>query len=386
MDKYIVLRKPVSNGSSVKRSAPQNSGEFGTLAIENLPRHALPDLNRDPDVLAVTLPMATKLIHPTQSTNIQDTTGDAWGIAAVNADQSLYTGEGVTVAVLDTGIDASHPAFAGMDILEKDFTGEGSNDLDGHGTHCAGTIFGRDVNGHRIGIARGVNRAIIGKVIGNNGGSSQMIFEALQWALQQRANIVSMSLGFDFPGEVQKRVADGWPVDLATSLALETFRGNLRLLDALMGLFKAQSIFNAAPLVIAAAGNESRRTVNSQYKIAASLPAAALDVISVAAVSASGKKYDVAPFSNSFPRVSAPGVDIVSAWPGGTLNSSNGTSMACPHVAGVAALWWQKARETNSPNCSLSVAANLTAHARSTCFESGLDASDFGHGLVTAPF
>ncbi|MEB0147031.1 S8 family serine peptidase [Pseudomonas sp. CCC2.2] len=385
MERYIVLRKPLGTGQSLKRSASAGSPGLATLAVERVTRHALLDLSRDPEVLAVTPPMATALIRPAQGTCAQPLTGDAWGIASVSADRSPYTGKGVTIAVLDTGIDKSHLAFAGMDILEQDFTGEGNGDLDGHGTHCAGTIFGRDVNGRRIGVARGVSRALIGKVIGQNDGDSQMIFEGLQWALQQRANIISMSLGFDFPGEVESKVKNGWPVDLATSQALEAYRGNLRLLDALMNLFKAQSAFNSAPLVIAAAGNESRRSVNSQFKIAASLPAAAEGVISVGAVAASSHLYEVAEFSNSFPRVSAPGVDIISAWPGGALKCLNGTSMACPHVAGVAALWWQHLQEKNAPNRSSAVASYLTAHARSDCFKSGFDASDFGHGLVTSP-
>ncbi|WP_055002733.1 S8 family peptidase [Pseudomonas coronafaciens] len=385
MDNYLVLRKLLSSTSSIKRATSASVADMVTLAVEQVPHHALPELSRDPEVVAITPPMATKLIHPFHSTSIQPTSGDAWGIAAVNADRSPFTGAGVTVAVLDTGIDKSHPAFAGVEIIEQDFTGEGNGDFDGHGTHCAGTILGRDVDGRRIGIARGVSRAIIGKVIGQNDGDSQMIFEGLQWALQQRANIISMSLGFDFPGEVQKKVNAGWPVDLATSQALEAYRGNLRLLDALMGLFKAQSAFNAAPLVIAASGNESRRTLNSQYKIAASLPAAAQDVISVAAVTPSEQKYGVADFSNSFSLLSAPGVDVLSAWPGGTLHSLNGTSMACPHVAGVAALWWQQALDSKSPNRSWAVASNLTAHARSDCFTDEFDASDYGYGLVTSP-
>ncbi|MBY9022626.1 S8 family serine peptidase [Pseudomonas fluorescens] len=385
MDKYIVLRKTFGHTSSIKRTASAAVSDI-TLGVEHIPLHALPTISNDPEVVALTPPMATKLIQPMKSSTVQQSKGDSWGIAAVGADRSPFTGADVTVAVLDTGIDKSHPAFAGMDIVEHDFTGEGNGDVNGHGTHCAGTIFGRDVNGQRIGIARGVSRAVIGKVIGQNDGDSQMIFEGLQWALQQRANIISMSLGFDFPGEVQSKVNDGWPVDLATSQALETYRGNLRLLDALMGLFKAQSAFNLAPLVIAAAGNESRRMINSQYKIAASLPASAQDVISVAAVSPAMQiQYEVADFSNSFPQLSAPGVDIVSAWPGGALRSSDGTSMACPHVAGVAALWWQRAVESKSTNRAWAVAANLTTHARPNCFTSSFDASDFGHGLVTAP-
>ena len=77
----------------------------------------------------------------------------SWGISAVNATKSKLTGAGVTVAVLDTGIDPDHPAFKGVELVIKNFTSELGNDLDGHGTHCAGTIFGRDVKGTRIGVA-----------------------------------------------------------------------------------------------------------------------------------------------------------------------------------------------------------------------------------------
>ena len=60
---------------------------------------------------------------------------------------SPFTGLGIVVAVLDTGIDATHPAFAGVTLVKKNFTTEAAGDLHGHGTHCAGTIFGRDVSG-----------------------------------------------------------------------------------------------------------------------------------------------------------------------------------------------------------------------------------------------
>jgi subtilisin family serine protease len=84
----------------------------------------------------------------------------AWGISAVQADTSPMNGDGVVVSVLDTGIDKAHPAFAGVNIIEQDFSGSGNGDRQGHGSHCAGTIFGRDVGGTRIGIARGVNKAL----------------------------------------------------------------------------------------------------------------------------------------------------------------------------------------------------------------------------------
>src|SRR6185369_17260894 len=150
----------------------------------------------------------------------------AWGIEAVKADTSPFTGAGVVVAILDTGIDKNHAAFQGVQIVEQDFSGSGNGDQQGHGTHCAGTIFGRDVNGTRIGVARGVQKALIGKVLDANGrGDSEMLFRGMQWAQQQGANIVSMSLGFDFPGYVDFLIKQQHlPVPAATSLGLEGYR------------------------------------------------------------------------------------------------------------------------------------------------------------------
>lgn len=391
MDKYIILRAAAplvlrKYTTSTPTSVPIAHSEqlSPKIEVESIADHELADLRKDPEVRSVVPTMDIRLIAPVAVTTAEDG-GDAWGIAAVKADTSPYTGDGVTVAVLDTGIDANHPAFAGIDLTVNDFTGSGAQDDHGHGTHCAGTIFGRDVNGRRIGIARGVNHALIGKVLSDKGGgSSEMLFQALQWARQEHANIISMSLGFDFPGTVKRKVDEGWPADLATSQALEAYRGNLRMFDALMAVFRAQSAFSSSPIVVAAAGNESQREKDIKYKIAASLPAAAEDVISVAAAYPAGSLYNIANFSNSFPDVTAPGVNIVSSWPGGTLKSLSGTSMACPHTAGIIALWWEKAVKDGVPIIPVAVSGNLTISARKL-FDSQFDTSDFGFGMITAP-
>lgn len=99
-----------------------------------------------------------------------------------------------------------------------------------------------------------------------------------------------------------------------------------------------------APLAVAAAGNESRRDIESGYRVAALLPAAAEDVVYVTAIGHNDSKYEVAEFHA---RLAARGADISSAWPGGGLRALRGTSLACPYVAGVAALWWQYMRQAD---------------------------------------
>jgi subtilisin family serine protease len=384
MRKYVIL-----SGGSTRRGPPLRARAFDGLADAKLTTAELADSDvidarRDPKTRAIAPVMPTTLIKP-KSGSDKRCDADGWGLRAIGADRSTYDGAGVTVAVLDTGIDRTHPAFAGVKLVPRDFTGTSVDDGNGHGTHCAGTIFGRDV-GVRIGVARGVSRALIGKVLGDNGGgTSEMIFSALQWAMEERADIISMSLGFDFPGMVADMVADKWPPELATSVALEAFGSNLRMFDAMMAMIRSRAALGISPLVIAAAGNESRRDDNPDFRIAASLPAAALDVLSVGAISYDGSVFTPAPFSNIWPTVVAPGVDICSAWPGGGLKSLSGTSMACPHVAGVAALWFHALRSDGASPDAPSVLARIRSNARRTSFVPACDKADIGEGLVTSP-
>jgi subtilisin family serine protease len=274
--------------------------------------------------------MPTQLVFPVPDDEVEgaddgsdeggaSATGPTWGVTAVGADTSSRTGAGVVASILDTGIDASHPAFTGVDLVEEDFSGSGNGDRQGHGTHCAGTVLGRDVDGNRIGVAPGVTKALIGKVLGDDGsGDSDMIFRGIQWAVQEGAQVISMSLGFDFPGLVKRLVNAGWPVDLATSAALEAYRANLRMFDALMEVVRSRSAFGPGAILVAAAGNESKRNVDPDFEIAAGLPAAAEGVVSVGALQEGAAGLTVASFSNTFPQISGPGVGVLSAKAGGT--------------------------------------------------------------------
>lgn len=392
MRTYTVLRdlSRSSTGGPFGPMSKENAGDVPSeprIDTEVLSNADVQALARDQEVRALAPVMPTVLIEPVASADGQAEAQTAWGISAVGADTGTRTGAGAVVSVLDTGIDAAHPAFAGVTIVEEDFSGSGNGDKQGHGTHCAGTIFGRDVNGTRIGVATGVQKALIGKVLADDGrGDSDMIFRGIQWAVQKGAQVISMSLGFDFPGLVKSLVEqEDFEVDLATSIALQGYLANLRMFDSLMDLIRSSEAFTGGTLMIAAAGNESHRQKRPDYEVAVALPAAAEGVVSVGALGQSAAGLSVAPFSNTFPVVSGPGVGILSAKPGGGLRTLNGTSMATPHVAGVAALWWEEVLASPLPSTSTTVTAKLLANAVTDGFASGVDVADRGLGIVRAP-
>lgn len=378
MDRYVILKKGASTA---------HGGSAPGIEVADLSEKDVADAARDGSVdeLAPIMPMEL-IDHCDAGEKSEGCAGkDSWGIGAVGADIAGLSGAGVTVAVIDSGI-SKHPAFDPCMIEEKDFSGSGNGDKNGHGTHCAGTIFGRDVGGRRIGVARGVKRALIAKVTPDVGKiESDMVFGAMIWALHERADIVSMSLGFDYPEMVTTLIKKGLPHKLAASKALVSYRASLRLFDAVMEMMKTQSALGVSPLIVAAAGNQSRRHCSPDFKIGVSLPAAAADVISVAAIARQEGGLRVANFSNVFPTLAAPGVDILSARLGGGLKCSMGTSTACPHVAGVAALWLEKLRNGTRKTDAARLAATLRSSARKEELTGAYDPSDVGFGVVAAP-
>jgi subtilisin family serine protease len=394
--KYIVLKRaPIPTGDPFSRPMEVFGARHVlpmdlSVQIKDMDKSEVSGTAHDPDVVAMAPAMPMKLIAPLSSTKREIVEVEqkkmAWGIQAVDAHTSRYTGKGVVVAVLDTGIDASHPAFKGLTVVQKDFTGEGDGDKNGHGTHCAGTICGQDVDGIRIGVAPGVKKLLVGKVLGERaGGSSDQICNAIQWAVENGAEVISMSLGMDFPGYREALQRHGrLPEEVATSQALEGYRKNVQLFASMAAHLEARSVLTHPVVIVAAAGNESNREVGEYWELSVSPPAVADGIISVGAIQNTSHGFKVAKFSNTGVNLSAPGVDVVSAEAGGGLVPFSGTSMATPHVAGVTALWIESLKQNGAFN-RLSLVSRLVASAGTERFQAGFDPLDIGAGMVRCP-
>jgi subtilisin family serine protease len=269
-----------------------------------------------------------------------------WGLQAIGAASSPFTGRGVKVAVLDTGYDKTHRDFTGRIIVAESLIAEEDiNDWHGHGTHTAGTASGPLAPwiGPRYGVASGAELHIC-KVLDNCGvGRDNDVFNGINWALEKGCRVISMSLG----APTEK------PLDSYTFIGKRAREQNA--------------------LIIAAAGNDSRRALGRISPTQS--PANAETILAVAAVDAEQKVADFS--SGGKIEIAAPGVQIYSSYRCGGYRSLSGTSMAAPHVAGVAALLMEanpRMRAEEIWRLLLSSALRLDARRE-----------DVGAGLVQAP-
>ena len=268
-NKHIILRVTGGTSRGTSRGPGAAAGPLGgatgmKVEVDTLDSADISKVTRNRDVVAVAPSIPMRLIKPVRAKSGRKAkpmaAGVDWGIEAVGATSSAFTGDGVVVAVLDTGIDPTHKAFAGVTLVRRNFTEESDDDEHGHGTHCAGTIFGRDVDGMRIGVARGVKKALIGKVLGRE-------------RRRQRSDRQRHPVGGGRGGQRHLDVArDGLPrvpeaadgansgsrPELATSRALEGYRQNVLLFERWREWSSPWAAFGKPTIIVAAAGNESQ--------------------------------------------------------------------------------------------------------------------------------
>lgn len=273
-------------------------------------------------------------------------------------------GAGVTVAVLDTGIDDEHPDVAGQVTAQADFTGEGTtDDLFGHGTHVASIVAGTGElsDGRYRGVAPGAT-LLDGRVLDAGGfGDESWIIAGMEWAAQQGADIANLSLG-------------GWPTDGTDPMSAAA--------DALTAEY--------GTLFVIAAGNDGNGVPSSNPGTAT----AALTVGSVDRLDA------LSWFSNGAPRlgdaaikpeISAPGEDVVAAQADGTelgpvvepgYIAISGTSMATPHVAGAAALMAQEHPDWTAAQLKAGL-VSTSAPVDAAVYRAGVGRVDIATALAT---
>lgn len=254
-------------------------------------------------------------------------------------------GRDVRVAVLDTGLETSHPDFLDAVDAVRDLTGgrSGAADLVGHGTHVAGIIGARLNDRGVVGVAPEC-RLLVGKVLGDDGsGNDSAVAVGIDWAVTAGADVISMSLGSATFSDV-----------IAQAVARAAAAGKF---------------------IVCAAGNDGRDdSVN--------YPARLDGTIAVGAVDRAGRLCD---FSSRGDQVDvcAPGQDVLSTYLNGGYAKLSGTSMATPFVAGVIALVLAKHRAAGGAT-PVDTPAQLVEHLQRTATDAGPQGRDpsYGYGLV----
>ncbi|MFJ8694224.1 S8 family peptidase [Streptomyces roseolilacinus] len=252
-------------------------------------------------------------------------TNAPWGLDRIDqrsGRNGTYTytrsGSGVTAYIIDTGIDTAHADFGGRARNVFDAFGGNGQDCNGHGTHVAGTV-----GGTTYGVAKGVQLRGVRVLDCQGSGSFSGIIAGFDWVRQNAVKpaVANASLGGGYSSALN---------NAATSLA------------------------NSGVHLAVAAGNENQDACNVS-------PASASGTITVAASDSSDRKASFSNYGNCTD-LYAPGVSISSARAGGGSTAMSGTSMASPHVAGVAALYKSAYGDASSATVNNWLISNSTAN------------------------
>lgn len=323
-----------------------HSYKYIPAVAADLPEQAIENLKKNKNIAYIEPDFEVKALGETLP----------WGIEKIGAPQvheSDNKGTGVNVAIIDTGIDYTHQDLAANYEGGKDFVNGDLDPMDdnGHGTHCAGIIAAVDNDIGVIGVAPEANLYAL-KILDSTGsGSSSDLIAAIEWAIDTHKDT-------DQSNDIQ-----------IISMSLGSNLGDLSLQGEC-----SKAYYDYGILLVAAAGNDGNRRGTGD---SVDYPGAYSSVIAVAATDSTDKR---ASFSSTGPTVelAAPGVNILSTYLGGYASAS-GTSMACPHVAGTAALVWA-ANPSSFTNVEVREKLAQTATDLGT---SGRDTL-YGFGLVNA--
>ena len=336
-------------------SVPEVKNEKAQEARQKALKQKKEDLEQAPDVEAIDY----NYVRRGTMVPSDPRYGEQWGFPKINAPHAWHTTQGsagIRVAILDTGINMTHEDLTGKVVAQWNFVGNNADATDdrGHGTHVAGTVAAhtnnKDASGKYVGVAGTCpNCSLINaKVLNaNNLGDDARYVSAVNWSVGKSANVINMSFA-----------------ERAWSSALETAVNNAR---------------DKGVVVVASAGNKGTDIYPAAYESV--IAVAATDRNDARATFDDPKTTDVVEKSNTgaYVDVAAPGTGILSAIPSG-YSSYSGTSMAAPHVSGLAGLILSQNR-----SLSPTQVRNQIEYTAKDLLPAGKD-NEFGHGRIDARY
>ncbi len=273
----------------------------------------LASLRADPNAAKVLSAPEFSLVRPVLTAQAKPTKDVTWGVDRLRVPElwdAGLSGKGVLVGHLDTGVDGSHPAlkgaiaqFAEFDALGQPVANAKPHDTAQHGTHTAGTVAGRAVGKTSFGVAPGARLA--SAIVIEGGQVIARVLAGMDWVVGMKARILSMSLG------LRGYVDDFLPV---------------------VQILRAKGV-----LPVFAVGNEGPGTSRSPGNYAEALSVGSVDKDDTVSDFSSSQRL-ARPVDPLVPDLVAPGRDVISCVPGGQYMMMSGTSMATPHISGLAAL------------------------------------------------